>query len=101
MRIHPTIPAFHPLPWLLLTACTLSAQDPAAPKVKPLDSTITAVTVYADRARVTREARLALPAETTRFSFAKLPSWIHQSQRPIWIHRHHGLLGLFRCGTHD
>ena len=93
MRIHPTIPAFHPLPWLLLTACTLSAQDPAAPKVKPLDSTITAVTVYADRARVTREARLALPAETTRFSFAKLPSWIDEGSVRVSIQPANGAKG--------
>ena len=47
-------------------------------KTQTLDSKITAVTVYADRARVTREATIALPAEASRFSFAKLPSWIDE-----------------------
>jgi uncharacterized protein (TIGR02231 family) len=45
---------------------------------RTLDSKITAVTVYADRARVTREATLALPGESNRFFFAKLPSWIDE-----------------------
>jgi uncharacterized protein (TIGR02231 family) len=57
----------------------LLAQDaPAKPKITALDSKITAVTVYADRARVTREATLALPAKSNRFSFTKLPSWIDE-----------------------
>ena len=57
----------------------LFAQDaPDEPKVTVLDSKITAVTVYADRARVTREATLALPAKSNRFSFTKLPSWIDE-----------------------
>ena len=47
-------------------------------KIQTFDSEITAVTVYADRARVTREATIALPTESTRFSFAKLPSWIDE-----------------------
>jgi uncharacterized protein (TIGR02231 family) len=47
-------------------------------KTQTFDSEITAVTVYADRARVTREATIALPTESTRFSFAKLPSWIDE-----------------------
>ena len=64
---------------LSLIAHGLLGQDaPAEPKVTVLDSKITAVTVYADRARVTREATLALPAQGTRFSFAKLPSWIDE-----------------------
>ncbi len=46
--------------------------------IQTLGSKITAVTVYADRARVTREATLALPGESNRFSFAKLPSWIDE-----------------------
>ena len=55
------------------------AQDaPAKPKITTLESKITAVTVYADRARVTREATLALPAKSNRFSFTKLPSWIDE-----------------------
>ena len=47
-------------------------------KINALDSKIMEVTVYADRARVTREVTLELPAQTDRFSFAKLPSWIDE-----------------------
>jgi uncharacterized protein (TIGR02231 family) len=47
-------------------------------KVNVLDSKTTEVTVYADRARVTREVTLDLPAKADRFSFAKLPSWIDE-----------------------
>jgi uncharacterized protein (TIGR02231 family) len=47
-------------------------------KIQNLESEITAVTVYADRARVTREAMITLPAESTLFSFTKLPSWIDE-----------------------
>ncbi|MBU62229.1 MAG: hypothetical protein CMI26_06970 [Opitutae bacterium] len=57
----------------------IGAQE-AAEKAKgnALESKITEVTVYADRARVTREVTLDLPAQTDRFSFAKLPSWIDE-----------------------
>ena len=57
----------------------IGAQEAAEKaKVNALDSKITEVTVYADRARVTREVTLDLPAQTDRFSFAKLPSWIDE-----------------------
>ena len=51
---------------------------PPKPKVAILDSKITAVTVYADRARVTREATVALQNKTGHFAFTKLPSWIDE-----------------------
>jgi len=58
---------------------SIGAQEAAEKaKVKALNSKITEVTVYADRARVTREVTLDLPANTDRFSFAKLPSWIDE-----------------------
>ena len=57
----------------------IGAQEAAEKaKVNALDSKITEVTVYADRARVTREVTLELPAKADRFSFAKLPSWIDE-----------------------
>ncbi len=51
---------------------------PPKPEVTTLESKITAVTVYADRARVTREVTIALPQKSNRFSFSKLPSWIDE-----------------------
>ena len=37
---------------------------------------IAAVTVYADRAQVTREAAIDVPKQPTKFVIAKLPGWI-------------------------
>jgi len=45
-------------------------------KAATLNSTITEVTVYADRARVTRTASVDLPAGPTRVAFRKLPGWV-------------------------
>ena len=52
-------------------AGTARAADPPA-----LASRITAVTVYADRAQVTRTAAVDVPAEPARFTVPKLPGWI-------------------------
>ncbi len=41
-------------------------------------SRITKVTVYSDRALVTREATVALSAEPTVFRFKKLPGWVDE-----------------------
>jgi len=49
-----------------------------ADEAKPLTSKISAVTVYADRARVTRVAPVDVRAEATRFAFAQLPGWIDE-----------------------
>jgi len=49
-----------------------------ADDAKPLSSKINAVTVYADRARVTRVAPVDVRAEATRFAFAQLPGWIDE-----------------------
>src|SRR5712671_5664799 len=45
---------------------------------KTLTSKISAVTVYADRARVTRVAPVDVRTEATRFAFAQLPGWIDE-----------------------
>jgi uncharacterized protein (TIGR02231 family) len=52
---------------LLATRCSLLAATPAA-------SSISAVTVYADRAVVTRTARVELPAGVSEIVFEKLPA---------------------------
>ena len=46
--------------------------------VVALNARITAVTVYADRARVTREAEVDIPAGALTVAFAKLPGWIDE-----------------------
>jgi uncharacterized protein (TIGR02231 family) len=93
MRNHCSPSSIHFHVFLILLATGLTAQDAIQPKVEPLESSITAVTVYADRARVTREAKLALPAKTNRFSFAKLPSWIDEGSVRVSIHPANGAKG--------
>ena len=64
---------------LLIGLCQLPATAWSAP-TKVVKSKITAVTVYADRARVTRSATVDLGAG--RFRIAGLPGWIdHESVR--------------------
>ncbi len=41
-----------------------------------LTSKVTKVTVYSDRARVTRRAQVQLPTEATVFAFRSLPGWV-------------------------
>jgi hypothetical protein len=41
-----------------------------------LKSKVTKVTVYSDRARVTRQAAVEVPAEATVFAFRSLPGWV-------------------------
>lgn len=71
----------------------LAQEAPAKPKTTTLDSKITAVTVYADRARVTREVTMDLPAKTTRVSFAKLPSWIDEGSVRVSLKSAEGAKG--------
>ncbi|MBI4815437.1 MAG: mucoidy inhibitor MuiA family protein [Deltaproteobacteria bacterium] len=56
---------------LLCLLCAASAR--AADRI---DTTIAAVTVYADRAQVTRTGRVSLPPEVKRFTIVGLPGWI-------------------------
>jgi uncharacterized protein (TIGR02231 family) len=56
-------------------AATL-ARSAGAGEPQPLATRITAVTVYADRAQVTREASIELGAQPGRFAMTKLPGWI-------------------------
>ncbi len=62
---------------LLAGASAGRAADGAA-DAKPVDSRITDVVVFADRAQVTRAASVALPAGRAQFAFAKLPGWIDE-----------------------
>jgi uncharacterized protein (TIGR02231 family) len=56
----------------------LAALRAAPPDGQPVTSKITEVTVYADRARVTRTGTVNLPAGTERLAFQKLPGWIDE-----------------------
>jgi uncharacterized protein (TIGR02231 family) len=72
---------------LLLTATMLLAAPPDEPgaDATPVASKITAVTVYADRARVTRTGTVNLPAGTARLAFPKLPGWIDEGSVRLGI----------------
>jgi uncharacterized protein (TIGR02231 family) len=54
------------------------AEKPEDPAEKGVDSRITRVTVYSDRALVTREAAVSLTAEPLVFRFKKLPGWVDE-----------------------
>jgi uncharacterized protein (TIGR02231 family) len=64
---------------LALVCAALRAAEAPPPdddKAKTVTSAITEVTVYADRARVTRTATVDVPAGATRVAFRKLPGWV-------------------------
>ncbi|MEI7729803.1 MAG: mucoidy inhibitor MuiA family protein [Verrucomicrobiota bacterium] len=66
---------------LAMQAGWLLAADPATAEgdsAKPVDSKITEVTVYADRAQVTRQGTATLGQEAAQYAFAKLPGWIDE-----------------------
>jgi uncharacterized protein (TIGR02231 family) len=68
-------------PSTLLALFALTASAMAADAIKPVavTSRITAVTVYSDRARVTREAPVTLRAGTATYRVTKLPGWIDEA----------------------
>lgn len=72
---------------MILLALQTYAEDAPVPAPAPaalagnaatLKSKVAAVTVYADRARVTRSATLDLKAEPARVAFRALPGWIDE-----------------------
>jgi len=54
------------------------ADAPEDPAVKGVTSRITRVTVYSDRALVSRDASVALTSEPAVFRFKKLPGWVDE-----------------------
>ncbi|HEY3355692.1 MAG TPA: mucoidy inhibitor MuiA family protein [Polyangia bacterium] len=52
------------------------AEVPEASDAQALESKVTRVTVYSDRARVTRQATVKVATEPTVFAFRKLPGWV-------------------------
>jgi len=78
---------------IILCQGTFAQEAAEKAKIKALGSKITEVTVYADRARVTREVTLELPAQTDRFSFAKLPSWIDEGSVRVSLKTANGAKG--------
>ena len=64
-------------------AATTAAQVPASQDVataesdaRTLQAKVTRVTVYSDRARITRQATTELSGESTVFAFRNLPGWV-------------------------
>lgn len=61
---------------VLICSFALGVSPVYASDSTALTSRITAVTVFADRAQVTRVARVDMPAEPASVTIAKLPGWI-------------------------
>jgi uncharacterized protein (TIGR02231 family) len=53
-----------------------AAEVPEAADALALESKVTSVTVYSDRARVTRQAAVKVGTDPTVFAFRKLPGWV-------------------------
>lgn len=62
----------------VLLASNVAAQVSGAEAADSVDSTITEVTVFADRAQVKREAVVRLDAGRQTLSFERLPGWIDE-----------------------
>ena len=81
---------------------TPAAQDVADAEsdAHSLQSKVTRVTVYSDRARVTRQATAQVPGEPTVFAFRSLPGWTSAdpSLCPHDVSRRHPCL---LCATDD
>ena len=58
---------------------TPMAPGPDDPRAVPLSAAIRKVTVYSDRALVTREANARISAEPTVYAFQQLPGWVDDS----------------------
>ena len=70
---------------VLLTIFASLIAPVAAPDEQALGSRVTHVTVYADRARVTRVSTFNQPAGTARFAFSKLPGWIDEGSVQLGV----------------
>ncbi len=68
-------PQATPAVFTLAASVSDKADDPSE---KGVASRITKVTVYSDRALVSREASVAITAEPTVFRFTKLPGWVDE-----------------------
>jgi len=62
----------------VFTLAASVADKPEDPADKGIASRITKVTVYSDRALVSREASVALTTEPAVFRFTKLPGWVDE-----------------------
>ncbi|MDI1435752.1 mucoidy inhibitor MuiA family protein [Polyangium sorediatum] len=74
-RAENTPPQSTPPVFALAASVADTAEDPAD---RGVASRITKVTVYSDRALVSREAAVALTTEPTVFRFKKLPGWVDE-----------------------
>jgi len=76
-----TSPQLAPQPGATPAVFTLAAKvadKPEDPAEKGIASRITKVTVYSDRALISREASVALTPETQFIRFTKLPGWVDE-----------------------
>jgi uncharacterized protein (TIGR02231 family) len=82
MKIPRLLPSFRLLPRLAVALCVGGASVPGL-RAAPSDSRISAVTVYQDRAVVTRTATVQLPGGTTELVFANLPQALNEQSLQV------------------
>lgn len=73
------------LSFFLLASTLHAAPPPEAEEATPVPSRITDVTVYADRAQVTRSATVALREGAARYAFVALPGWIDEGSLRVTV----------------
>ncbi len=64
---------------LIAVPAAMALAAGAEPATREVDSRVTAVTVYADRARVTRTAEVDLDSAPMSYTFSALPGWIDEA----------------------
>ena len=74
MKAHPALPLV-----LIALQTTLAPLATAEPTTREIASGVTAVTVYADRARVTRTAAIDLGGEPMSYALPALPGWVDEA----------------------
>lgn len=73
------------LAFMLASASLHAAPPPQIENAPPLESRITEVTVYADRAQVTRTATVTLPDGASHHAVPGLPGWIDEGAVRVTI----------------
>jgi uncharacterized protein (TIGR02231 family) len=63
----------------LVALCALSPAEASQSGPKAVTSRIRQVTVYSDRARVSRHAAVAIAPRNRRYAFMKLPGWVDEA----------------------
>jgi len=78
------VPPRQPVVQEVVTPAVLDIADSGS-DARTLESKVTRVTVYSDRARITRKARAELSTEPTVFAFRQLPGWVDDGSVRVFV----------------